>query len=768
MTTRRFVDAEEHFSAGTPGTTAPHLLTIMWRRKLIIVTSVIVVLAAGWIAFKKITPQFNSEAKLHVSQPIPLVGAVGNQPVAAALPTFSVGTQFEIIKSTAVLEQAVASPELKSLALLKRVADPIAFLQAALQVTAGRADEIILVGIQSDNPNDAATIVNAVTMAYRNYNAQQQLAASTDVLRMLHTEKESRETEATRLKDSLDKLRRESGIVTLDAAKGSYQEQQVANLSEQLGKVQLDVTNAQIIAQRFEELRNLPDALKAFITNESPSLGFNSNTMVSALDQERSRLQAELRELEAGSAGPQHPRVVQIRKLLDTDVGDGSSDTQYADAFRLLNVQRLETAKKFEAELTSQLHELESRALDLSGETREFRRIDHEYDQAINVVAGLDEQIRNVEREKSSRTGSLDISVLDAAKADAVPVSPKKGKILGLALVAGLALGVSLAVIRDLLDQRLRSLEEIEDTLGSRILGTVPTLGKRVHPMIAGKTVDTRPVSDVAEAYRTIRTSLFMARSQPVPRTILVTSAMAGEGKSTTISNLAIAAAQLNRRVLLIDADCRMPSLHLIFKVADGLERGLASILSGESTAANTIRPSGVANLDILTCGPLSGRPAEMLNSRELRDLLKDLSTRYDHIFIDSPPVVPVSDARILTPLCDVTILVIRAERSTRRQSLRARDALENVGGRLFGVVVNDAPRRRAQYGIDFDLYPIGDDRKVDSFRDDRPSRRKAVRRVTPVLADVKAVAGNSTTLAADDEDNGVDTRSTRSPVKDA
>jgi capsular exopolysaccharide synthesis family protein len=263
---------------------------------------------------------------------------------------------------------------------------------------------------------------------------------------------------------------------------------------------------------------------------------------------------------------------------------------------------------------------------------------------------------------------------------------------MGTALVIGLMLGLGGALLRDMLDQRLRSAEEIAHLLDLPILGAVPHMIGKPGTGQCGQEIRLKPRSDVAEAYRTIRTGIYFGGSDAkTTKTILITSPAPGDGKTTLASNLAIAVAQAGRRVLLIDADCRRPMQHRIFNGTD--KRGLTSILSGEVSLVDAAQKTNVEKLDILPCGPLPENPSEILDSPALINLLEYASEIYDQILIDSPPVMPVTDARILAASCHATVLVLRADRSTRRAAEHARDALQSVGADLIGIVVNDVPR---------------------------------------------------------------------------
>jgi capsular exopolysaccharide synthesis family protein len=261
------------------------------------------------------------------------------------------------------------------------------------------------------------------------------------------------------------------------------------------------------------------------------------------------------------------------------------------------------------------------------------------------------------------------------------------------AIVLGMLLGGGLAILRDRNDGRMRSIEEIQTVVGMPILGVVPAMSGRRTAVARAMTVHLDPRSVVAEAYRTIRTALYFGADGSRCKTLLVTSPEPGDGKTTSASNLAIAIAQTGRSVLLLDADFRKPTQHKNLDIKDSL--GLSSVLAGREPLERAIQRTGVEGLDILPCGPIPANPSEILNSREFGELIDTLATRYDHIIFDSPPVNAVTDARILGAVCDATILVLRADKSTKKAGEHARNALLTVGARVLGAIVNDAPSGR-------------------------------------------------------------------------
>jgi capsular exopolysaccharide synthesis family protein len=258
-------------------------------------------------------------------------------------------------------------------------------------------------------------------------------------------------------------------------------------------------------------------------------------------------------------------------------------------------------------------------------------------------------------------------------------------------------IGFGAALLQDWMDQRLRSVDEISAALQLPILGVVPHIQGGKTAMARGMEVHVEPMSEVSEAYRTIRTAVYFGVPEGQDNTVLVTSPAPGDGKTTMASNLAIAMAQAGHSVLLVDCDFRRPRQHRIFGLKDDV--GLSSVLAGEQPIDKAIQATAVPNLAMLPCGPIPSNPSEILNSQVFADTIDELKGKYDHVVIDSPPVNPVTDARILAASADVTIIVVRADKSTRKLAENAKESLLGVGANLLGVVVNDAPRSGRGYG---------------------------------------------------------------------
>jgi capsular exopolysaccharide synthesis family protein len=219
-----------------------------------------------------------------------------------------------------------------------------------------------------------------------------------------------------------------------------------------------------------------------------------------------------------------------------------------------------------------------------------------------------------------------------------------------------------------------------------------------------GRKILLQPDSREAEAFRTIRTAVLFRAAQDEAKTLLITSPAAGDGKSTLVSNLAIAMARAGQKTLVLDADFRKPVQHVIFGL-DPRSRCLSDVFAGTMTLAAAVQPTDIEGLHILTCGYQISNPAEVLHGRQFAHLLACLAEVYDRIVVDAPPVTVVTDAQILGALCDATVLVLKADKCLRRVAQHAIAALESVGSHLLGVVVNEVHKSGDRYGYYHDRY---------------------------------------------------------------
>jgi polysaccharide biosynthesis transport protein len=291
---------------------------------------------------------------------------------------------------------------------------------------------------------------------------------------------------------------------------------------------------------------------------------------------------------------------------------------------------------------------------------------------------------------------SSNVRIVDPASAPTSPSSPNIPRNLLMSLVVGLAGGLSLAFILESRDDAVHSLEQVRMITALPSLAVIPFASrppsrpetKRLPQTTIAVASAVRPKSEIAEAYRTLRTSILLSRTGKSAKILMITSALPQEGKTTTSVNLAIVLAQHGARVLLIEADMRRSGISQALHLQSDI--GLSTILEQDTVVDLAIRSvADVPNLWVLPAGPVALHPSEMLASARMRNLLRNLEPEFDYIVIDTPPVLSVTDAALLSALADSTLLVIRAGMTSRLALRRVHDVLAHVDARIMGVILN-------------------------------------------------------------------------------
>ncbi len=317
----------------------------------------------------------------------------------------------------------------------------------------------------------------------------------------------------------------------------------------------------------------------------------------------------------------------------------------------------------------------------------------------INQEAVLSEQLTQMQVNSPGETGGL--SLVTPAQAPRSPSSPKPTEDGALGLVAGLILGLAAAFLRESLDDAVANKETAEEFGGATVLAAVPMVNswkKRDRPLVVSLA---RPMSPAAEAYRSLRTSLQFARQERDLHTILVTSPAAAEGKTSTLSNLGAMFAQAGQRVVLVSCDLRKPRLGQFFGIDESL--GLTTAILGEQPVEELVQAvPGDDNLWLLGSGQMPPNPAELLNGRRIQEVFSTLRGLFDLVLIDSPPVLPVTDAVLLAKDADATLLVVAAGQTSRGDLQRAAEKLGQVNARVVGLVLNETSRQAGGYGYGY------------------------------------------------------------------
>ena len=677
-----------------PGRHAPHqsILRIIWRRRRIVLLAFVMCMGAGVVYLAKATPIYTSSSRLLVEQTGPKVITTSDGFVAQSQNYLY--TQCELLRSTPILSGATRLLGPQKLRTFGDATDQVAFLKAAAEATVGKADDIITVTLDSPCPDEAARIVNAIVESYVAYQAHSQRNTAAEILKILQREKTRRDAELKKTFQAAMAFKRDNEIISFGSDDSNIIIQRLDALSDALTKAELAMMETKA---RYDATRSLlADPRKILHLTDRLLAGQGTSTLQgNTLEEERSRLNLELTVLRAGCT-EDHPAVRMTKlKLKQLEDQEKERNLAMAEAHTGWLKQEVAAAESRVKELGRSLEAQRKLAQDLNSKAVEYAMLVAEQNRAERICDLLDSRIKEIDITDDG--GALNVSLLETARPASAPSKPKKAHTMFIAVVVGLLFGFSLALIGEWMDHRLRSAEEISEVLGLPVLGVVPRISHRKGLARVAKVVDLEPTSPAAEAYRTIRTAVYFGSPDIETRTLLVTSPAPNAGKTTLVSNLATAMAQAGQKVVILDADFRRPCQQKIFEI-DKEAPGVTEVLVGDGSLDDAIQRTGTDGLDVLPCGTIPPNASEILNSEAFGKLLAELSGRYERVLIDAPPVLPLADARILGARCDAALLVLRADKSSRRPSQQAVESLLSVGTRILGAVVNGVARNRG-YG---------------------------------------------------------------------
>lgn len=302
--------------------------------------------------------------------------------------------------------------------------------------------------------------------------------------------------------------------------------------------------------------------------------------------------------------------------------------------------------------------------------------------------------VRELETAGTGERAPIKASIVDKAFTPESPTSPDIVRILALALVIGLLVGVGVAILRETLDTSVRTSDDLQDVSDAPVLGAIP------YDSSAGKSPLVTQIGLLAprtEAFRVLRTNLQFVDVDASRKVLVITSALPEEGKTTTATNLALTLAIAQHRVVLVEGDLRRPRVAEYMGLPSDV--GLTSVMIGRASLSEAVQHTSNKCLDVLTSGPVPPNPAELLQSRAMADTLTALAGAYDIVVVDAPPLLPITDAAVLASQADGAILVVRAKKATRDQVRQAVERLTSGGGRLLGTVLTMTSTRSREGG---------------------------------------------------------------------
>lgn len=699
-------------------------LDVLRRRLWIALPILLIAVTVGSLRAFREPPYFTAAARVLVERQAPRVpGLDGVSQDYSLWDEDFYRTQAEIVRTRTVLEVALQVPgisnlfpatacvdDVSGLAGLRRsivsllgavpAPPPPVWERLGGEIEAEHQKNTYFIQIRSTsgNPVRAATVVNAVAKAFADYHAKRRREVLGDAFVFLDEEKRKQEQHLLKAQEELQNFRDKAKHIALD---GTEKEQptliRLNGISEKLTQVQLerlDVTTsldtlrsltAKVGAQPKDETQRL---LSLWVVREDPVLTETYRKVIEARE-EQGRLGAVY--------GAEHPLMVAATGAT------ARHETQLRDILgqkmeSLAGRERLLASR--EQSLSTELGSQHQEALQLAREAFTFSQLQNTVKRHQKLYDALVDRLREVDI--STGFVRTNARIVQDASPPTAPSGPNRSRMLLVAVLVGLALGAGVALAFEHIDDTIKTPEDIKAKISLPMLGFVPRIeiakgsggGKRSDRR-AGLVAVEEPMSSAAEAYRNIRTRLIFALPVDEKKLIGVTSCNPGEGKTTTAVNLAVAMAAAGKRVLLIDADIHRPMVHRSFR--QDAEPGLTNILASGATFEEVVRryrfPEGVpavGTLDIVMAGADSPNPAELLSSARMRQFLAQRRPEYDWVFVDIPPVLFVSDASILSALCEGVILVVRSGRNNRSSLARATEQLQEIKVSIIGSILND------------------------------------------------------------------------------
>ena len=567
-----------------------------------------------------------------------------------------------------------------------------------LSVEPVKRSRLVKIGISAANPALAAQIANAHADAYVRMGFTMRNQANEEARKFLEAKLTELKDRVEKSESTLNEFRREKGIISLDD-KENIVVDRLADLNKRLTEAEAERIGLEAQARLIK--RRQYDSLPAVL----------SNGLIQSLRSQVVQLEAEQAKLSAQFL-PGYPRLAQVTAQLKE--ARSRLAQQIKNVVGGINSAYFAAAGK-EKELRAQMEKQKSETLALKDASVEYSILAREANTNKQLYDSVLERFKEINVAGGIPTAN--VSILDRAETPQKPSKPNKRLNLMLGALLGLMGGLGLALLLEHLDNTLSTPDDVERYLRLPNLAVVPDFLSLPKGPRNGKARISRPESNLhsklcvpyknpvgaalplsilTEAYRKLRTAIFLSRPDQPPKTILFTSGTNGEGKTMTVANTAIMLAQMEHKVLVIDGDLRKPSCHRALRVKGG--RGLTDFLAGQEELHNVIKSTSIPNLSVLNCGSTPPNPTELMGSKKMNETLAFLKDRYDFVLVDSPPVMPVSDAVVLSRMVDGVVLVVRGKETQKHVVKAAVSQLGNGHGNILGVVLNRVDIRSAEY----------------------------------------------------------------------
>lgn len=692
-------------------------LRVLIKRKFIIAASLIVIFLLVLVATLRMTPIYDATGSIAINKVDP--GLISLKDTNGGSDYYfdpaDLDTEVKILRSDLLALQVIRQlnldrrpefggsgnvPAPNTLGLTTgvletnsaRMSGLLGSFRSNLRVTLQPNTRVIDIHFTSPNKELAASIVNTLVNTYIEQNFKTKFESTMQASDWLSKQLVDLQMKVETSQEKLVKYQKEHSIL------GTDEKQNI--ITEKLDELNKELTAAESDRMQKESLYRLTQggdadviASAGSLTSTSVETG-NSSGLLEKLRGQKADLKIQIAELST-QFGPAYPKLAQLNNQLKEV--DAEIQIEVRKLGRRVRDQYLAASQR-EKMLVDAMEKQKQEANQLNESAIEYSLLKRDVETNRTLYEGLLEKLK--EAGVTAGLRSNNIKVVDVARIPTAPSEPNLPRNLAFALLLGLTSGIGMAFLLENLDNTVRTPEQAQVVSSLPALGMIPLGSKRISEdkgrrlaVASSKeavelVTQSRPQSQMAESYRALRTSLLLSSLGSPPKVILITSAMPQEGKTTTSINSAVVLAQKGVNVLLIDADLRRPGIHKALGM--GPRSGLSNVLTGSAKVEQAITVSPlVPSLSILPAGTPPPNPAELLASANMRDLIDQLRDKYDHIVIDTPPTLSVTDAVVLSTRADAVVLVIRSGKTTKQALRRARELLLRVNARVTGVLLN-------------------------------------------------------------------------------
>jgi len=592
-------------------------------------------------------------------------------------------TVFQVIQRTGVLYPVIEDLKLQDAWAAKgiRPSREQAYqkLRSKLKVDEVRNTDLLQISVFSINPQEAADIANKIVSVYQTTRVDEEKEIMNRAVVSMNEEVAKQQKKVDDAAVEVGRIRDQEGIVDLNP-EGTEDTQTPVNtiVLKQEQEVNDAETKVSVLSNQLQQIEKVKgeDLMRMM-----PTLNIQDPTIQKILPIYQEAVANEALLLNSG-LGENHPKVKALRAT--KDVYTTQLEEQVTNIRSALS-QNLRSAQTTREALSKRLEEINQKQLNSKNLSATYTRAKNNYIKEKLLLDGVRTRAQTQTMELAMPR--MAVSVKQVAEPPSYAARPRVGLNLALGALVGLVIGLGLAFFIEYLDTSVKTMEDVESLLGVPVLAIIPKNIKLLHKE-PGDTPD-------AEAYRILRTNIEFNRKNPEANAISMVSGGPGEGKSTTLANLAFTSAQGGYTTLIVDADLRRPVQHTMFDQSNKV--GLTNYLTTDMRLEDVILPTSVENLSLLPSGILPSDAVGILNSQRMSDMIAELKTRYDIVFFDSPPMLGVSDASVLASEVDQTIIVVQHRRFPRAMLTRVKQAVLGVGGTVLGVVLNNVDLKHDQ-----------------------------------------------------------------------